>query len=580
MNKHLSALYELWRAVSHKKNHGILLSVLNSTLTVLSSTALMANSAYIISFAALHPSVADVMVPVTMVRFFGISRAALRYSERLVSHNAVFGYLSRLRVWLYEGYTNMSGSALLSLSRTDALQTLTADIEALQDFFLRGLLPLLSSTLIGIVLYGILTLVMPNFAPVFLCLYALATLGMAWLAWILTKGHSKKHTEVLNDYKRLYTEFADGIFELKWNARSKDYANHLSNLANELEKHNESTTMSRILASNGQQLLIYFSVFTALVFGILAVEKGMHGIFLAVVTLVVFSYYEAAPAFLTLFQKSEASNFSAQRMTQVRKTPQRHFNLDASKIALNERPIETIQINHLTYQYPTAPHPVVIDQMVLNKGAKVAIVGPSGSGKSTMSAMISGLLEPHSGTVAFNDTIVDMKDTRVWQSAFATVHQSVYLFNKSLKDNLRLAKVDANEAELADVLVRSGLESWLNTDWYNSDPWIGENGMGISGGQRQRLALARALLKSAPILILDEAFAGLDKATEADILKSLMADSEQTLIWITHRLIAMESLDWIYVVDSGQIVASGTHESLMTTSALYRAMTLTQNNLI
>lgn len=568
-------IQKLWYRLTANNTKGLFISVVNSTLTVLSSTALMANSAYIISFAALQPSIADIMIPVTMVRFFGIARAVLRYSERLISHNTVFTYLSRLRVSLYKGYTQISGRALLKLSKTDALQTLTADIEVLQDFFLRAFLPLLSSSLIGLAITLLLLFTIPYFVPIFILLYLLATMGMAYIAFKLTKGHSEKHAIALGVFKQDFTEFSEGIIELKLNKRISDYTQRIGLCATTLEKEQEMVANARILASNGQQWLIYMTVFLALIFGIIAVENGMNGVFLAVIALVMFSFYEAAPAFLTLFQKLEASEYSAQRINQVFNQEQRH-----TEAALLTRKPASIDFHDFSYQYNSDTTPIVLNQLSLKLGEKVAIVGPSGAGKSTIAAMLTGLLEPQSGHFTLDNATHSIDNSTVLQQLFSVVQQNVYLFNKSLKDNLRLGKVDASDEELAEALEEAGLGDWLNTDWYHADPWIGENGMSLSGGQRQRLALARAFLRQTPFLVLDEAFAGLDRATESAVLEGLLKKEGLGLIWITHRLIEMEQLDRIYVINDGQVVAVGTHHTLLNSSPLYKALYETQINIL
>lgn len=568
-------LRQLWSRISQEGTRGLQLSTINTTLTVLSSSALMANSAYIISFAALQPSIADIMIPVTMVRFFGIARAVLRYSERLLSHHTVFSYLSRLRVMLYTGYTQISGRAILSLSKSDALQTLTADIEVLQDFFLRAILPLLSSSIIGVLVTVILLFNIPHFAPVFILLYLLATFGMALIAQRLTKGSSEKHAELMGNYRQDFSEYSEGISELRLNNRLEDYASRVNQIASDLEDQQTQVANSKILAANGQQFLIYMTVLTALIFGIWAVEKGMNGVYLAVITLVMFSFYEAAPAFLTLFQKLESSEYSAARINQVFQLEKRQ----SSHNVPNELP-RTLTFRSLSYQYPNSTKLITLESLTLSSAEKIAIVGPSGAGKSTIAAMLIGLLEPDEGQMILDSAQSEPLNSELLKRLFSVVHQSVYLFHKSLKDNLKLAKVDASEEELAHALTKAGLKDWLEMNWYQSDPWIGENGMLLSGGQRQRVALARALLRQTPFLVLDETFAGLDKATEASVLKSLLQDPSLGLVWITHRLVQMEDLDCIYVLDQGQVIASGKHHALLDTCPLYKAMYDTQNNMI
>lgn len=573
------SLIRLYQEIKKEQSKGLWLSVLASATTVLSSASLMACSSYIISFAALRPSIADIMIPVTAVRFFGISRAVLRYGERLISHHTVFGYLSQLRVWLYQSYTKLSGEDLLSLNRTDALQTLTADIETLQDFFLRALLPLLSSTFIGLFIFAVLLVKLPSFALIFLVLYLMATFGMAYVAWQLTKGHSAAQVQQLGKFKLAFTDYSEGLNELKWNNRLPDYKNKLTDHASTLEQTSSRVALGKIIATNGQQALIYLTVFSALVFGVLMVNAGeMNGIFLAVVTLVMFSFYEAAPAFLTLLQKSESSAYSAERMVSVNADHPSNQGLVLTQVPTENAHL-SLEYRQLSFTYSTSLAPMHTDHLRLNANEKIAIVGPSGSGKSTLAAMLIGLLAPHSGHVTLHKPIhgpadgtpLDGSENNL-MSYFSVVNQDVYLFHKRLKENLLLGNFNATEQDLEQALTLAGLKHWIGTDWYNENPWIGQNGQELSGGQKQRLALARALLRKTPFLLLDEAFAGLDLETETEVLGNLLNLKDRGLIWITHRLVKMDQMDCIYVVDQGKILDFGTHDELKNRCDLYAKM--------
>lgn len=578
---------------------GLTISILTSTTTVLSSSSLMACSAYIISFSALQPSIAEIMVAVTAVRFFGISRALFRYSERLISHNTVFDYLSHLRVRLYKGVSRLSGEQLLTLNRSDALNVLTSDIETLQDFFLRALLPLCSAVLIGLIVSFILFLNAPPLALVFVIFYPLATYGVAFLAWRLTKGASSRLIEKSGVYKTAYNEYAESISELHWNLRENDYSEALKQKACELEDLTARVALGKIGATQSQQLLINLSVFFALIIGIqLITHNLMSGVFLAVITLVMFSFYEAAPAFLTLFQKLEASKYSAKRMTSA-------YQMESSRDTGDS-------LEHMNHLLSTSLHPVQIDysqihfkyanssafleplSLSLIQGKRIAIVGASGSGKSTLSAILCGLLTPHGGTVSVNNSDTHYKDNALGindtpiptteheslMQLFSVINQDVYLFHKRLHENLLLGNFKASPSDVEAALKLAGLSDWIGSEWYESNPWIGQNGQALSGGQRQRVALARALLKQAPFLLLDEAFAGLDITTEGEILTNLLSLKDRGLIWITHRLIQMEQMDVIYVVDQGKFVDFGLHHELIDKCSLYAKMHDVQNGML
>ncbi|MBF4694229.1 thiol reductant ABC exporter subunit CydC [Fusibacter ferrireducens] len=565
----LPSLKKLLSLIQGNRQKLLWLSAITSCATVLASTSLMGFSAFIISYAALQPSIAEILVPVTAVRFFGLSRAILRYIERLLSHNTIFTYLSRLRVRLYDGVSHMSGERLLRLNRSDTLNVLTSDIETLQDVFLRGILPLLSSSLLYLAM--LMAMIKINFALmlVLAIFYPLATLGMALIAKKLTLGKNKRFAERLGAYKIQFTIFSDHLSELNWNKRTAEFEDALKQSSVELEQDMQSISFGKLLATQGQQFMINMSVFTTLLIAILLVEKNaLSGIYLAVFTLIMFSFYESAPAFLTLFQKLESGNYSAERMLELaerKDTLPTSFPKASSSIAP-----KSIQYKNLNFKYEGASVQLSDINFSIHSNMKIAIVGPSGSGKSTLAALICGLLAPQSGEIIYQNESVDLNHSEQLMSNFSIINQDVYLFHQRLLDNLRLADNDCSLQQIKEALVFAGLSEWVDSGWIETNPWIGEDGMTLSGGQKQRLGLARALLRKAPYLILDEAFAGLDIETESRVLNNLLALEDKSLIWITHRLVQMDQMDMIYVMADGKIIAKGTHSELIISCDLYR----------
>ena len=297
-----------------------------------------------------------------------------------------------------------------------------------------------------------------------------------------------------------------------------------------------------------------------------------------------FSFYEAAPAFLTLFQKLEASEYSAKRMTSVYQMETSEY-LGNSLAYMNPafsislKPVQ-IDFNQIHFKYANSSAFLEPLSLSLIQGKRIAIVGASGSGKSTLSAILCGLLAPHGGTVRVNSTPIPANAHESLMQLFSVINQDVYLFHKRLHENLLLGNFEASPADVEAALKLAGLSDWIGTDWYESNPWIGQNGQILSGGQRQRVALARALLKQAPFLLLDEAFAGLDLTIEAEILTNLLSLKDRGLVWITHRLIQMEQMDVIYVMDQGKLIAFGAHDELLEKCALYSKMLDVQNGML
>ncbi len=230
---------------------------------------------------------------------------------------------------------------------------------------------------------------------------------------------------------------------------------------------------------------------------------------------------------------------------------------------------------------------IMIDEVLdditfrVSPGRRVALVGPSGAGKSTIVGLALRFWDPTSGVIRLNGEEIRAYGLNDLRSLFGVVAQDTYLFNDTIGGNLLLARPTASKHELEQVIEQVGLTDMIRQLPRGLDTWVGEQGLRLSGGERQRLAIARALLKDAPILILDEATANLDPLTERallDVLDKLM-HNRATLI-VTHRLIAMERIDEILVIDQGHICQRGTHDQLAAQNGLYRQMLAIQNEML
>ena len=216
----------------------------------------------------------------------------------------------------------------------------------------------------------------------------------------------------------------------------------------------------------------------------------------------------------------------------------------------------------------------------MHAGRRVAIVGPSGSGKSTLVRLALRLWDPTQGTIRLNGQDIRMLALSTLRDQVGVVAQDTYLFNDTLRGNLLLARPNASDDELARVLEQAQLSEFVHQLPKGLETWIGEQGLRLSGGERQRLAIARGLLKDAPILMLDEATANLDPLTERALLDALDGLMQgRTTLLMTHRLIAMERMDEILVLDHGQIRERGTHEQLLASGGFYRHMFDLQNGI-
>jgi len=233
-----------------------------------------------------------------------------------------------------------------------------------------------------------------------------------------------------------------------------------------------------------------------------------------------------------------------------------------------------LEFDQVSFAYTSIESEVLHEiSFEVRSGKRVAIVGPSGSGKSTLMRLALRLWDPTKGMIRLNGQNISMLALDALRDRIGVVAQDTYLFNDTIRGNLLLARPGASDDELAQVLDQAQLNEFVRQLPRGLETWIGEQGLRLSGGERQRLAIARALLKDAPILILDEITANLDLLTEGALLDSLDGLMQgRTTLMMTHRLIAMERMDEILVLDHGQIRERGTHEQLLASGRLYRQM--------
>ena len=238
--------------------------------------------------------------------------------------------------------------------------------------------------------------------------------------------------------------------------------------------------------------------------------------------------------------------------------------------------IEKIEFNHVSFSHRSSTRPALNHiNITLRKGETIAVVGPSGSGKSTLVKLLVGLYQPESGELQYND--IPSRDIRLsdLRMKLGVVSQESQLFSGTLRENLWFVKPDASEEEMLSALKKSAADSLLNRCENGLNTTIGEGGIKVSGGEKQRISIARALLRNPDLLVFDEATSALDSLTEKEITQTIREISHQKdriNVMIAHRLSTIMHADCIYVLEKGCITEQGTHEELLSTKGLYYAM--------
>ncbi len=558
----------------------VLAAVALGALTIGASIGLLATSAYLISAAALHPSIAELQVAIVGVRFFGISRGIFRYMERLVSHNTTFRLLGRIRVWFYRAIEPLAPARLASRRSGDLLSRLIADIETLENFYVRVLAPPLVAVVVTLGMSFLMGAFDPQLALILLAFLLLIGVGLT----ALTLGLGRAHGQLLVESRsRLRADLVDGIQGLPDLLAYEQVESHWQRIqASETAFYRAQRRMAHLtgLQTGLNSLLTGLGVWLVLLLAIPLVSGGqMDGVYLAVVILAAMASFEAVQGLPNAAQYLESNLQAAGRLFEMADTPP--AVTDPGQPAELPQKFD-IAIRNLRFTYPGESRPVMDGiQLDLPPGSHVALVGPSGAGKTTLVNLLLRFWD-----VSGDEIILSGRDIRDYRQedvrgCFSVVSQYTYLFNASLRENLLLARPLATQDEITEACKQVQLHEFIQSLPKGYETYVGERGVQLSGGERQRIALARALLKNAPVVIFDEPTANLDTITEQRVIAAIHRSMQnRSLLWITHRLVGMEGMDEILVMDSGHIVQRGTHAELVAQDGLYRHLWELQNRVL
>ncbi len=548
--------------------------------TVGSNIGLMAVSAYLISGAALHPSITELSIAIVGVRFFGIARAVFRYLERYVSHDATFRLLGTVRVWFYTKLEGLAPARILEWRSGELFSAIVGDVETLKEFYLRVLAPPFIALLV--IVGTCLFLAQFNLVFVYVLIGGGIFLGVL-LPLAVSRAQKSLAEELVAARMQMKAQLVDsitGIVELAAFGQTHRQARHIAELDEELTGIQGKVVNQAGMIDALGLFIVNTTVWIVLWFAIPLVHSGqLEGIYLAVVALTVQSSFEA------VLPLPLAVHFLAESMAAAR----RLFGIvDRAPVVFEQTEgiltgtDATITVKDLSFRYRTNGAVVLHNvSFTVASGQSVAIVGPSGAGKSTLLYVLLRFWEYEEGSILLGSHELKKYHSQNLRTMFSVVSQQSHMFNASIRDNILLAKPDASEAEFEEVIENSELTGLLKSLPQGSDTMVGQNGFALSGGQRQRIAIARALLRNAPILILDEPTVGLDSLTEEAVmgtLAKLMAG--RTTILITHRLTGLKHIDTIFVLEAGRIIEQGTQEELLEKEGLFYQLWHLQHDVV
>jgi ATP-binding cassette, subfamily C, bacterial CydC len=561
----------------------VLLAILLGCIMVASNIALLSMAAYLIAAAAIVPLLLFLTVPIAIVQFMGVVRPVSRYYERLVSHNVTFRLLARLRVWVYQHLEPLAPGHLLTYRSGDMLSRLVADVDELQHLYLRVVAPFVVAIVMCVLTWCIFSIFSPLLAWVAVIFLLCAGLGVPLFVSRLTLGLGKQQLAIRAAQKDCIVEGVQGIQDLLAYGQAGQQCYKLSLLDASLGKLERRLAMLTGLQDALHDLLTHLALWTLLILAIsLVTTHAINSVYLGFLALLILASFEAIQPLAQALPMLGHSLAAGQRMFAITDAQPSVTDPIAPIDLPTAQDGYSLAFDHLDFSYGVQENAVLHDICLqLAPGSHVALVGPSGSGKSTLARLAVRCWDPSHGSLRLNGQ--DIRDYRLSElrSLIGVVAQDTYLFNDTLRNNLRLARSTASEDELQAVLAQAQLDEFVRSLPRGLDTWIGEQGVRLSGGERQRLAIARALLKDAPILLLDEVTANLDPLTECALLNALDALMQgRTTLFITHRLIAMERMDEIIVLDQGRIVERGTHSQLLAADGLYHQLFDLQDTIV
>jgi len=545
----IGATGELWRDVTADRK-GLAVTAILGSLAALSAVALMGVSAWLIATAAGMPPVLTLTVAAVMVRFLALSRALLRYVERLVGHGAALRGLTKLRVSVYLKLERITPVGLRSLSRGEYLSRIGADVDSALDLPLRVVLPWVQALLVTAAIAGFTWWVLPVNGIMITVLGAIALIVVPVFVRIIA---SRTHTRLAPSRARVVdavVEIADNTEQILVTGSGPSALAAVQERDAAVNSLLYRQAWSIGLGNALGTILQGTAVIGALLMGIPAVTSGqLNPVMLAVLALLPLALFEVLgtlPSAAVSWRNMSVVARQIEDLGAIETYPQQSLSSGVC-----------VEVRNLNVQWPNSDS-VALEEVsfAVQPNSQVAIVGPSGSGKSTLAYCLMGYL-PFTGQIE----ITESKTLLAQQS---------YVFDTTVRNNIQIGGGEMSDEQILDVLQRADLVEWFENQTHGLDTELGSFGNRMSGGERHRLAFARLIAAASDLVILDEPTEHLDFQTAGKIERDIWNSTQGvTTIMITHRLTTVHACDQIIELDAGRIAAIGTHAELLELGGWY-----------
>lgn len=546
----------------------ILYSILFGVLAGLTSVGLFAMSGYMISKSALAPPLYIITIMTATLKMFGVAKSISRYTERYFSHRATFTILSNLRVSFYDKLVPLAPGIFQKYRSGDLLSRIVGDVESLQNFFLRVFYPP-----IVLVIVFLSTIFFTTFYSVYVALTLF--IGLLLTGFIVPALFALRQRKIDNQMREDrgalstdVTELLYGFRDLKIYQKLHEKEKQLAKTADLYVDGQEREGVHAVFNQSVHTLVALMIVWFVLALGAnLVIEGELDGLFLAMLVMISLTVFENATPMAIFPAHLEESRHAASRLFSVVESESREEKKE-SPDQLPKGKAYSMEMDGVSFAFPGEKRRTLENiQLNIDAGTKTAIVGPSGSGKSTVLQLLLNTYEADFGEIRLDGKRIDsLTQENIWKRANVVLQENHFFFG-TIRENLMIAKDGLTDPEMEKVLLNVQLDS------FSLDDPVFEKGENLSGGEKQRLAIARAMLKSARVWLLDEPTSSIDALTEKHLYEQLFeAAKEDTLILVSHRLTGLERMDQIIVMEKGTVIESGTFEELMTKKGYFYEM--------